>query len=255
LANKKGAWALVLVMALSVLGFSLRWFLQAGPFFSIRYVRVEGAIENLDVESLRQALLPIVSTGYFSLPIEDIEKAAKSHPWVDGVQVARLWPDTLVLRISEQKPLVRWGNHALLNQRGERFEPGGLGAFRELPVIVGPEGMESYLLGMLNGLNDKLKTNGLRIASLDMSKRRAWVVRLTSGTEVHFGRQDPLKALDRFLALMPKLGEDRMAAVQRVDLRYPNGFAVVWKPDANNLDHPSRQDAGGEVILSIKPVT
>jgi cell division protein FtsQ len=253
--NKKRALILIVVIALSVVGFSLRWPAQAEPLFPIRYVRVEGAIENLDVAGLRRTLLPTVSTGYFSLPMREIERVARSYPWVDGVQVARLWPDTLVVRISEQKARVRWGDHSLLNQRGERFEPGGLDAFRELPAIVGPEGMENYLLGMLNGLNDRLKPKGLHIASLDMSKRRAWVVRLTNGTEVHFGRQDPMKALNRFLELMPKLGEDRIAAVQRVDLRYPNGFAVVWKPDASNLDHPSGQDGRGEFILSTKPVT
>jgi cell division protein FtsQ len=150
---------------------------------------------------------------------------------------------------------VRWGDHALLNQRGERFEPGGIDAFQELPVIFGPPGMENYLLGMLNSLNDRLKQSGLSIAALDMSKRRAWIVKLSSGMEVHFGRQDPLKALDRFLELMPKLGGDGMAAVQRVDLRYPNGLAVVWKPDASSSDNLSGQDGGREFILSAKPVT
>jgi cell division protein FtsQ len=53
--------------------------------------------------------------------------------------------------------------------------------------------------------------------------------------ELYFGRQDPLKLLERFLELVPKLGEDGFARLKRVDLRYPNGFAVVWKSEAEGV--------------------
>lgn len=228
---------------------------QQGPLFPIRYVRIEGAIQNLDVAKLRLALEPVVGTGYFSVSLQEIERSAKAHPWVDEVQVARLWPDTVVVSVSEQKPVVRWGDRALLNPRGERFQPENIEAFRELPVIFGPPGTENELLGMWNRLNDKLQRKGLSIAALDLSRRRAWAVRLNGGMEFHFGRQEPVQALDHFLELVPKLGEHKLTAIQRVDLRYPNGFAVVWRPDARGSDDPAQQESGREFFLSAKPVT
>lgn len=257
LVNKKHAAVLVVLFALSCTGLALmcRDLQHEGLFFPIRFVRIEGEIENVDAQRLRTAVLSTVNTGFFSLPIADVETAARSYPWVDKVQVVRLWPDTLVLRISEQKPVARWGDHDLINQRGERFAPDRADSFGELPMIVGPAGKEKHLLGLINALNNRLRNRGLSVTYLDMSKRRACIVRLNSGMEVHFGRQDPVKSLDRFLELVPQIGAERMAAVQRVDLRYPNGFAVVWKPDAAISDMPAGRDNGRNFLLSALPIT
>ncbi len=152
-----------------------------------------------------------------------------------GIRLTRVWPDTLEIGITEQKAVARWGDRALLNPKGMRFAPGGIEAFGYLPVIYGPPGMEAYLLEMLKRLNDKLASKGVGVASLDMSKRRAWIVKLNNGLELQFGRQDePLMLLERFLDLVPKLGEDSFARLKRVDLRYPNGFAVIWKSEAES---------------------
>jgi len=208
---------------------------EPGPLFPIAFVRVEGEIENLDAAKLQEALRPAVNGGYFSVGLGEIEAAARSFAWVDGIRVVRTWPDTLEIGITEQKAVARWGEQALLNAKGMRFAPEGLEAFTSLPVIYGPPGMEAYLLEMLKSLNGRLASKGLAVASLDMSKRRAWLVKLDNGLELYFGRQDPLKLLERFLTLVPKLGEDSLARLKRVDLRYPNGFAVVWKSEAEGV--------------------
>jgi cell division protein FtsQ len=203
-----------------------------GPLFPIAYVRVQGGLENLDADKVREALRPVAAGGYFSLDMAEIEGAVRAFPWIDSVRVARVWPDTLDIAVTEQKAVARWGEQALLNPKGVRFAPGGIEAFARLPVIYGPPGMEASLLEMLKGLDERLAPRKVAVASLDMSKRRAWIVKLDNGLELYFGRQDPLQVLDRFLELVPKLGEDGFARLKRVDLRYPNGFAVVWKSEA-----------------------
>ena len=203
--------------------------------FPINYVRVAGEIENLDAGKLQEILQPTLSGGYFNQDLLEVERTVRSFPWIDHAKLSRIWPDTLEVDITEQKAVARWGDKALLNVRGERFMPDGVEAFTNLPVIYGPLGMESYLLDMLNTLDDRLAPTGVKVATLDMSKRRAWIVKLDNGLELHFGRQDPVKLLEWFLNLVPKLGEDVFAQLKRVDLRYPNGFALVWKsPDEIN---------------------
>lgn len=223
--------------------------LGPGPLFPIAYVRVEGGIENLDVAKLQEALLPAINNGYFLQDLGEIEGAVRPFAWVDKVHLARVWPDTLEIGITEQKAVARWGDQALLNPRGERFAPGGIEAFAYLPVIYGPPGMEAYLLDMLHSLNAKLASKGVAVAALDISKRRAWVVKLDNGLEMYFGRQDPLKLLDRFLEWVPKLGDDAFARLKRVDLRYPNGFAVVWKSEAE-IEAEGRGENGAELPLN-----
>ncbi len=204
-----------------------------GPWFPIAYVRVEGGIENLDVAKLQEALLPAINGGYFSQDLGEIEGAVRSFAWVDKVRLARVWPDTLEIGITEQKAVARWGDRGLLNPRGDRFAPESVEAFARLPVIYGPPGMEAYLLETLRRVNEVLAPKGVAVAALDVSKRRAWIVKLDNGLELYLGRQDdPLKLLERFLELVPKLGAESFARLKKVDLRYPNGFAVVWKSEA-----------------------
>ncbi len=232
-----GAKTLKLAALLVVIGFGWAVWERIpprgpGPLFPVNYVRVEGEIENLDTNKVREALQPAINGGYFSQDLGEVEGALRSIPWVDAVTVSRIWPDTLEIKITEHKAVARWGDHALLNSRGERFAPGGTETFATLPVIYGPSGRESYLLEMLGKLDERAGQKGARVVSLDMSKRRAWTVRLDNGLELHFGRQDPLQALDRFLGLVQKLGDNAFVRLRRVDLRYPNGFAVVWKSEA-----------------------
>jgi cell division protein FtsQ len=205
---------------------------KPGPWFPVSYVRVQGEIENVDRGKLQEALMPALNGGYFSMDLGEIERAVRSLAWINGVGLRRVWPDTLEITVSEQKAVARWGDRALLNAKGERFAPGGIEAFGYLPVIYGPEGMEADLLTMLGGLNDRLAPHGVRAVALEVSKRRAWILKLNNGLALHLGRQEPLQAVERFFTLVPKLGEDHFPRLKSVDLRYRNGFAVVWKTDA-----------------------
>jgi cell division protein FtsQ len=227
-----GVLALLGAAALSVDWHELR------NAFPVEYFRVEGDILNLEPESLEQALLPEVRGGFLLTDLAAIEAAARQEAWVDRVETRRIWPDTLVIRVEEQIPAARWGGDSLLNGRGERFTPRRVQGFDDLPRLSGPDGQERTVLAMLRALDLKLKPRRLHVEALSLSNRRAWTAEVSGGTELVFGHQDPLVAMNRLLALLPKIGEDRLPAMRRLDLRYPNGFAVVWKPPVNAESEP-----------------
>lgn len=214
-------------------------------WFPVRYVRVQGVIENLDSGKLREVLAPAVAAGYFSLDIDEVEGAARSCPWVQTVQVNRVWPDTLVVTVKEHEPVARWGEKSMLDARGERFTPERVDGFEKLPELFGPPGTEHFLLRTLAQLNELLAPQGFKVADLEVSKRRAWTLRLENGPEMYFGRREPVEAVEHFLSLLNKLGENRLSRLLRVDLRYPNGFAVVWRPEAEGLLEGGEAPAAG----------
>jgi cell division protein FtsQ len=249
--RKRGSWGWLAILPAAALGWALwswapQWETRFPP---IAYVRVQGDILNIDPNKLKQALLPAVHANFFALDIGEIEGVARAFPWVDAVQVKRLWPDGLEVKIAEHRPAARWGDKALLNQRGERFQPEEVEAFSSLPAVYGQSGMEAYLLGILKNLNGKIRDKGINIVSLDLSKRRAWVIKLSNGLEMHLGRQDPLAAMDRFLALADKMGEGKIERFQRVDLRYPNGFAAVFKPEAEDEGATPPEPGAGNYLM------
>lgn len=220
-------WGLIVLAGFALV--NLGW-KPLKTFPPIEYVRVEGPLWYLGGENFRQSLLPLVSTGWFAVDTAKVERSALEFAWVDAVQVTRVWPNTVVMRVTEQRPIARWGEDGLLNVRGERFVPPNAASFTALPHLIGPPGQEKPMLAQMQALNARLASRSSRIARLGLSKRLAWTARLDDGLEIEFGKQDPLAALEHLLALLPKLGEERLVALRKVDLRYPNGFAAVFEP-------------------------
>lgn len=203
------------------------WLRTALP---VEYVRIEGELLNLDPAELSRALAAEVRDGLLFADLRAIEVAADNEPWVERAQAARVWPDTLVVRITEHRPVARWGDDQLLDGAGISFQPRRLEPFLDLPALAGPAGQERAVWAKYLELNEILAPHQLRLEGLSLSNRRAWTARVSGDTEIVFGHQDPVPALRRLLSLIPQLGGDRWPTIRRLDLRYPTGFAVVWRP-------------------------
>lgn len=198
----------------------------------IRYVKIEGAFQYTSRDRLKQALTPQLRAGYYQADMEAINQALKKLPLVDKVDVKRVWPDAIHIRITEHKPVVRWGDNALLNAQGEVLVPDSIEEFKNLPLITGPNGQEKKLLEIMRGIYIVLTDKSLQLAEFHVNERRAWKIKLASGLEMQLGRKAPLEDMQRFLKTMDLLGEERISWIASVDMRYPNGYAITWKPDA-----------------------
>jgi cell division protein FtsQ len=68
----------------------------------------------------------------------------------------------------------------------------------------------------------------------------AWQFTTGNGITVLLGKDDVMERLQRFLIVMDDADlASRLAEVERIDTRYPNGMAVSWKNTArarNDLD-------------------
>ena len=229
----------------AVLAFLLGWGWQWGKArvkdaTPIRYVRVEGVFQYLGREQLQQVLRPLVTTDFFSADVGSIHDAALALPWVDGVVVNRVWPDAIDIRVFEQKPVVRWGGSSLLNARGELFRPENIDVFRGLPLLSGPAGSERRLLGIMRRMHAALADHALNLTALEVSGRRSWQLTLDNGMHIKLGRMAPQEKFQLLLKALPVLGQETIDAIARMDLRYPNGFAVAWKAGME----PHWDDAG-----------
>ncbi|MGZ4958289.1 MAG: cell division protein FtsQ/DivIB [Methylomonas sp.] len=215
----------------------------------IRYVKIEGAFQYISKDRLKQVLGPQMKRGYYHADMDAIHHAIKSLPLVDQVDVKRVWPDAVAIKITEQKPVVRWGQKALLNKQGDVLIPENIDDFKNLPLITGPEGQEKKLLEIMKGVYIVLKDKSMQLAEFHVNERRAWRIKLASGLEMQLGRKAPLENMQRFLKTMDLLGEKQVAMMASVDTRYPNGYAVTWKPEVAAIDWNAiaddHKDAGG----------
>ncbi|MDD4915560.1 MAG: cell division protein FtsQ/DivIB [Methylococcales bacterium] len=202
----------------------------------IRSVKIEGAFQYISKDRLKQVLAPHLRPGYYRADMNAIHQAIKVLPLVDKVDVKRVWPDGVYIRITEQKPIVRWGSNGLLNKQGELMIPDNIDDFKNLPLITGPEGQEKKLLEIMKGVYIVLQDKSLQLAEFHVNERRAWRIKLASGLEMELGRKAPLENMQRFLKTMDLLGEEQLAQIASVDTRYPNGYAITWKPEVTAID-------------------
>jgi len=195
----------------------------------IKQVRIEGDFTRLSPVDLQLLVTDKVRGGFFNLDVDAVRLALLDEPWVSEVIVKRIWPDALRVIVIEQVPVVRWGDSALLNTAGEYFSPEAETIPVELPLLSGPVGSEQNLLNRFNAMQEQVQLIGFNIVSLSLDDRRAWSFRFTNGIKVTLGRRDFEERFNRVLTLIPTTTSGRIDQIESIDMRYTNGFSILWK--------------------------
>lgn len=202
----------------------------------IKHVRIEGAFQYVSKDEIKTALEPLVKVGFFDADVQAIHNTLMQINWIEGASVNRVWSDTISVKIKEKHPVVRWGDDALLSTRGEVIKPANITQFENLPILRGVDGQEIKSLEIMKGVNTALSDQAMNIAEFSINSRWAWKIKLTTGLEILLGRNEQLKKLQRFIKTLDVLGREPINAMAVVNLRYPNGYAVSWKPDASPVN-------------------
>ena len=229
-------WRIVFkwVSALTVLvvvGGSVAWgvtLLRDPAVLPLKIVRIDGDFKNLNRRTLEQAVSQAIVGNFFTVDLDRIRAEALKLAWVDQVTVRRIWPGTLNMWVEEQKPLARWGSNQLVNARGGVFTPEAASLKSDLPRLDGPEGQAEEVVGRFKQMGSRLAPLNLSIARIVMDGRGAWTVEFTQGVELKLGNKDTEGRVTRFVRLYPRLEQNDVRKVKRIDMRYANGVAVLW---------------------------
>ena len=209
---------------------------QGTNWLPIKFVRVEGTFQHIEKNTIKQVLKGQMNNGLYNANLQNIQKSVVQLPWVKSVKIKRVWPDTINIRIDEQTPVARWSTMDLVNKNGELFRPAGIDKFDHLPMISGHTGNEKELLKIMADLTIALRDQKLKLTEFRVSDRRAWYIKLQRGIEIKLGSNEPFKKLQRFLKTLPLIGQEQIEKITVVDLRYPNGYAMTWKPTEEQID-------------------
>jgi len=194
--------------------------------FPIRKVAVEGNFLFLTPGYIQALVSRSLHGGFFQVDVQEIRSGLLEEPWVRDAQIERRWPDIVRVRIEEQQPTARWGEHALLNTAADVFAPNP-GTFpRGLPRLNGPVGSELEVLTTYRMVTERMRALGLKVASLELSERGAWTVGLEGETRLLLGRHRIEERLERFRAAYDLALKATWPEIASVDLRYTNGLAI-----------------------------
>jgi cell division protein FtsQ len=193
--------------------------------FGIAAISVSGGSQI----SREQALALVGVAGRPSLLFFDAETARArlvANPWIADAAVLKLYPDRLLITITERRAFALWQRNGQINviaDDGTVLQPFVEDRYRGLPLVVG-SGAARRAKDFIGLLDRYPEIRSALRASVLVAERR-WNLRLTSGMDVRLPEGDLQAALDRLV----KLDHDKKLLsrdITSIDLRLPDRVTV-----------------------------
>jgi cell division protein FtsQ len=196
----------------------------------VRYISIRGGLQHVTEAQVRQTLERHLTRSLFTLDVAAIRQDLAKLPWVRSVWVWRVWPDRLEVAVRERVGIARWGKDRLVSRDGELFRVPPATVPKGLPIWTGPDNTQRTVADRYWRMSAVLRPLGRTIVHLTRDERGAWSLELDNGLDLDLGRRQELERLSRFVRIYPAALAGQVDRIDRVDLRYRNGFAVRWRP-------------------------
>lgn len=201
----------------------------AGTGLRVRSVRVEGVV-GARSDEIRSAAMPEGRLSLLAADPFEVKARIEALPWVRAVEVTRLWPSTLKVRVHRREAFAvvqRAGVATVVDAQGRPTADATMDDYQRLPLLVGA-GALSASAEILAALDDAPAVRERAHALIRVSGRR-WDVELRNGLRILLPERDFQRALTRVEGLHQLHGLlDR--PLERVDMRYAGELAVLPGP-------------------------
>jgi len=204
---------------------------QMKQMLPIRSIQLQGSFENLDKHEVEAALQGYLGQGFFSLDIHQLQQALKARSWTESVSVRRVWPDKIRVVIREKKPVARWDAEHLLSDSAHIYLANSAD-FAHLPLVHADNHSPGWVLREFYHLQARFESVDERLVTLRVDSRGALDIELINGLQIKLGRAAIDHKIDRLVNIYQQQILPRREQIERLDLRYSNGFAVAWKKEA-----------------------
>lgn len=205
------------------------------PAWALKGISVHGDVTHQSTVGLRAHLGTRMKTqfsaSFLTLDLQQVRRLFEAVPWVRRAVVQREFPNRLRVTIEEHQAVAWWGQTGsgqLVNRLGEVFDASP-DEGEELPELAGPDHEAAQVWALFQSLQAEFKRLEMGLSRLQLNERGSWSADLDSGTHIELGRGTPEELLartQRFTATLSQLTARYPGALQSVDLRYPNGYAL-----------------------------
>lgn len=231
---------LAAVLTLATAGWAFDWPGQARTALALGSAAAGLEIRHVEVTGLKQvprltvyeAVLAGPSNPMLATDLAAVRDRLRAVPWVADASVSRRMPDTVVVHVSERKPVALWQHHGrfhLIDITGRVLATEGLEPFAGLPLIVG-EGANTQVAALLDLTAAAPRLAPQMDAAVLVGQRR-WNLRFKSGETLALPDTpaSARSALQRFAALDAELPDNQKllgGRFERFDLRVPGQMIV-----------------------------
>lgn len=196
-------------------------------------VMVEGEFRFISKARAMQLISAEINDEFLQLDLMHLKTVLESEPWIERATLIRRWPDALVVKITEQQPIARWGAEGFLNQSGEIIKVKDVALLDDLPLLQGEETDAGRIMQQYQDLSQLLRSRGLEVSALQCDSKKAWKLTLNGEVNIAIGRDQVMEKMQRFVTIYDELLSKVWSDVVSIDVRYTNGVAVQWRPDSD----------------------
>ena len=208
-------------------------YLLASPYMKLTHVEIHGVDEGLKNELLQMSGLTS-EQGLLSLKLESLKKRMEKHPWVRTATVQRRFPDTLIVQVEKEEPvmLVLLDRFFYMNRYGKLFKPVTQAEKMDFPILTGlsqkdPEENENM---------DRI-THVLKVLE---TEKENWSLQNLS--EIHLGKNGGISLYFNHLQAAIRISKQNVAGkmeeLKQVakHLRESGKINLVTQIDLNHVD-------------------
>jgi cell division protein FtsQ len=212
------AWIAAVLLAVVLVGAacaSAYSWLTRSPLFSVRSVDMNRCA-NVTQEEVWAIVRGGGNGNIWSVPTREVARLLSKHPWVRSVSVRKAFPDRLVVRIEEHRPVAMVNLDALwyVNEDGKPFKRLTTYDPKNFAIVTGfaPSDLKA---GEAVTARDFRKTlELLRLAEAGPLRQNL--------SEIHFDAQDGYTLVTRDAGLQLKIGNmEFRKAIRRVEEALP----------------------------------
>jgi len=221
--------------------------------FPITDIEIVSVLKNVNESDIKNIVLRDLKHGFFDIKLNQLAQEINDINWVAQTTLRRVWPNTVEVIVREHQAVAIWDDKTLVSTEGLLFKVPSSSEFN-LAKVNGQKDRVKELLLAYSELEQLTDNFGLLIDQLNSVKSGEVKVTYNTGLSTVFALQDKEIQFKRFESLLKtgyltvKNGNNELnnKAVKSIDLRYSNGFSVVWLEQQTHLIKQAEQLGNGK---------
>ncbi|MGR9171674.1 cell division protein FtsQ/DivIB [Rhizobium sp. KDH_Rht_773_N] len=199
--------------------------------FAIEDVKVSGNSQTSEIEIL-QLLGLDGTTSLVALDVDAARQKIARLPWVENVEVRKVYPKTIEVKLSERSAYAIWQHGqelSLIEKNGSVIAPLRDNKFSTLPLVVGRDAETAA--ASLEDIFAKWPDVKSRVKAYVWVSGRRWDLHMDNGVVVKLPEDD----VDQALAALSKFDREQQLLerdIAAVDLRLPDRTTIQLTPEA-----------------------
>ena len=191
----------------------------------IREIVTIGNLQNANEKDLSKKLDQILTENIYKLNLRDFKISIEKDPWIKSAQISIQKPNTLIIKLTEFKPLFIWNNKLYFDKNENRVEVQKK-LIKNLLSLNSNSSTPQEMYLLFTKSQDILSIINLNILRIDHD---------LDILEIHTDKYNLVmsfaifeRKLREFTSIYDQFSSKskNLKSIKNIDLRYPTGFAV-----------------------------